>query len=508
MARDLDAVRAFAHLSEAEAALLTSRARPIVLLGRREDAAISPLVAPEQATVGVMLPYTPLHYLLLGERPLVMTSGNLGGEPIAYRNDEAEARLGTLADVFLLHDRDIHVPSDDSVMRIFQGAEVPIRRSRGYAPYPIKLPLRSKPLLAVGGELKNTFCLAHDRHAFMSQHIGDVENLETLDALARAVDHMDALFRIAPQRVICDLHPRYLSSGWAEQYAQRRALPLVRVQHHHAHIAALMAENGLDGGTPVIGLCFDGTGYGTDGAIWGGEVLIADYRGFQRAAHLRYTPLPGGDSAIKHPARIALAHLWAAGIPWMDDLPPVAVCSEVELRIIERELERGFNVVPTSSMGRLFDAAAALAGVRETINYEAQAAMEFEALIDPSVQTAYRFDLTSQAGNAPLLIDPTPLLHELAEDARAGIATGIIAARFHNGVAEIAAQAAARVRAQHRLTTVALSGGVFQNVALLERTIAALRGAGFAHILTHRLVPANDGGIALGQAVIGALRAV
>ena len=411
MARDLATARAIAHVDDEEAALLTSRARPIVLLRKRAGSPLSDLVAPGNYLVGVMLPYTPLHYLLLGAYPsdgsdfsdssdsltsdplqpatcnlqpatLVLTSGNLSDEPIVKDDDEARERLAPLADAFLLHNREIYARCDDSVIRVFEGKELPVRRSRGYAPFPVKLPFSLPTTLAVGGELKATFCLTRDDHAFMSQHIGDMENLETLDAFEQAVEHFKSIFRARPERIVSDLHPRYLSSRWAAEHAD--GLQHVRVQHHHAHIAAVMAEHGLDGRSPVIGFSFDGTGYGTDGAIWGGEVLLADYRGFRRLAHLAYIPLPGGDAAIKRPYRIALAHLWAAGVPWTPDLPPVDACPEAERRVLLRQLEAGINTVPTSSMGRLFDAVAALAGIRQTVTYEAQAAIEMEAFAEVS----------------------------------------------------------------------------------------------------------------------------
>ncbi len=294
-----------------------------------------------------------------------MTSGNYSDEPIAKDNAEARTRLAELADAFLMHDRDIHVWADDSVLRVFEGRELPVRRSRGYAPFPVQLPFAAPPLLAAGGELKATFCLARGRHAFLSQHIGDMENLETLQAFEQAVAHFQAIFRCAPEVLVSDLHPRYLASRWARQQAGER--PHLRVQHHHAHLAAALAENGYPGDRPVIGFSFDGTGYGLDGAIWGGEVLLADYAGFERAYHLAYVPLAGGDAAIRRPYRVALAHLQAAGVEWDDDLPPVAACPPAERTVLARQLRAGLNTVPTSSLGRLFDAVAALIGLRQTV---------------------------------------------------------------------------------------------------------------------------------------------
>lgn len=519
MSFDLETVRQYCEVSEAEAELLTSRQRPIVLLRKRADCPISPLVAPGNRYLGVMLPYTPLHYLLLepadhqqpATRPwpvaLVMTSGNYSEEPIATDNDEALERLAGLADAFLLHDRDIHARCDDSVTRIFAGVELPIRRSRGYAPYPIHLPFPVPQVLAVGAELKNTFCLTREGYAFLSQHIGDMENYDTLRFFEQMVEQLARTFRVQPQVIAHDMHPGYLTTRYALgfQVSNRKpeTLNLIQVQHHHAHIAACMAENGLTGKRPVIGVAFDGTGYGTDRAIWGGEFLIADYRTFWRAAHLSYIPLPGGDAAIRRPYRTALAHLWAAGVAWEEGLPPVAAAAPSERAVLARQLERGLNIVPTSSVGRLFDAVAALAGVRQEINYEAQAAIELEMLVEEGETHAYSFNLESAISNleSALLIAPTPVIRAVVADVRAGVPAGVIAARFHNGLAQMVRDVCLRLKQETGLETVALSGGVFQNVALLGRVTSLLTASGFT-VCTHRLVPPNDAGISLGQAVI------
>ena len=465
---------------------------------------MSPLVAPGNPALGVMLPYSPLHHLLLHPAPphrsppvLVMTSGNYSDEPIVADNEEAIERLAGLADAFLLHDRAIHSRCDDSVVRVLAGAELPIRRSRGYAPFPVTLPVDVAPTLAVGGELKATFCLAAGRHAFLSQHIGDMENIETLAAFERAVEQFQRLFRIEPQIIAADQHPGYLSTRWAAAHSASRRL--VQVQHHHAHVAAVMAEHGLDGGEPVIGFSFDGTGYGPDGAIWGGEVLVADYRGFTRAAHLAYSPLPGGDAAVKRPYRAALAQLWASGIAWDPALPPVAACPELERNVLLRQLERGLNTVPTSSMGRLFDAVAALAGVRQAVTYEAQAAIELEALVQPAAPgDAYRFGWRDGAIRN---VEAAPVLRAIVEDVRQETPASVIATRFHGAVAVLIVETACDLRRQRRMSTVALSGGVFQNVTLAGQTIARLEAAGF-RTLTHHGVPPNDGGLALGQVML------
>lgn len=518
MARDLDVVRRYADVSPEEAAILTSRQRPILLLRERADSTLSDLIAPGNPYIGIMLPYSPLHYLLIGDTPLVMTSGNFSGEPIVTDNTDALKRLTPLADAFLLHNRDIYVPCDDSVLRVFRGAELPIRRSRGYAPFPVRLPFDAPTVLAVGGELKNTFCLTSGRYAFMSQHIGDMENLETLDALSHAVAHMKAVFRATPTVLACDLHPRYLATRWAEHTAARDGVTLVHVQHHHAHIAAVMAEHGLDGSQPIIGVSLDGTGYGTDGTIWGGEVLIADYRGYCRAAYVRPVPMPGGDSAVKHPARLALMHLWAADVEWDSRLAPVAATSDAERRVIRRQLEGGINTVLTSSMGRLFDAVAALVGLRQSVTYEAQAAIELEAQANPNVSEAYEFainpapfvpdptwPLPSIVLPEALIIDPGPVITQITRDVLDGVPLSVIAARFHNAVAEVVTQIAVRLREQTGIGMVGLSGGVYQNVRLLDLTLDRLRAADF-EVITHRQVPPNDGGLALGQAMIAAIQ--
>ncbi len=375
------------------------------------------------------------------------------------------------------------------------------------------LPWDAGRILDDGAELKNTVCLAKDRDAFLSQHIGDMENLETLWAFERSVAHFRHIFRVDPETIACDMHPAYLSSKWARGEVQSGKSPIqnpkskIEVQHHHAHIAAIMAEHGMDGRRPVIGFAFDGTGYGPDGAIWGGELLLADYRSFTRLAHLTYVPLPGGDAAIRRPYRVALAHLWAAGIEWGKRLPPVAACPPPERAVLRRQLETGLNTVPTSSMGRLFDAIASLAGVRQTITYEAQAAIEFEALAAGEGREAYRFpvpdgnNLHDSEMGVELEIDAAPVVRAVAEDVLAGVPAGTIAARFHRGVAELIVRLSLRARDQTGLKQVALSGGVFQNVLLLGLTVEMLRERGF-EVLTPWRAPPNDGGLALGQAVV------
>ncbi|MEJ7861318.1 MAG: carbamoyltransferase HypF [Pyrinomonadaceae bacterium] len=514
MCRDLRAAKSLVTINKEELILLNGKERPIVLLRKKQGAEISELIAPGNNFLGVMLPYSPLHYLLLNSTNekyrnldvLVMTSGNFSNEPIIKDNDEALEKLSLLTDAFLLHDREIYVPCDDSVIRVFENHELPIRRSRGYAPFPIKLPFKIPPILAVGGELKATFCLAKDEFAFMSQHIGDMENLETLEAFEKSVASMRKLFCIEPEIVAFDKHPNYLSARWAKDNLTKLFQPetrLVAVQHHHAHIASVMAENSLDGAEKVIGFAFDGTGYGDDdGAIWGGEVLLADYRGFERAAHLKYFPLAGGDVSVKKPYRVALAQLWQAGIDWDEKLPCVAACSETEKKILRTQFANNFNTVPTSSFGRLFDAVASLAGVRQTITYEAQAAIEFEAVLNHSITDSYEFNLIE---GEKIEIDCAPLIRRAALDVLDGVSISEISAKFHNATANLILRLALRFRTGENLNKVALSGGCFQNVALLRASVSRLRENDF-EVFTHRQVPPNDGGLALGQAAIAGSR--
>ncbi len=511
MVRDMEILRRYAEASPEEERILTGRERPIVLLDQRAGAgepSLAESVAPGQAQIGLFLPYTPLHALLVDETPLVMTSGNRSDEPIARDNDEALARLASLADAFLLHNRPIHAVCDDSVIRVENGHELPIRRSRGYAPLPVMLPASGPAIFAAGAELKATFCLACGRRAYLSQHIGDMENLETQQAYERAFAQMRGLFRIEPAAVACDLHPGYLSTRWAMNFAAENSLPLLQIQHHHAHAAALMAEHSLAENERIIAVAFDGTGLGTDGAIWGGEILAASYRSFERVGQLKYVPLPGGDAAVRKPWRMALAHLHAAGIGWEDDLPAVQAASANERRTLARQLAQQLNTAPTSSVGRLFDAAASLVGIRQEVSYEAQGAMELEALaaqfLNKSSDTgAYEFSIEE---TSPFVFDPAPVWQAMIADLRAGVAIPDIAARFHRGVARLIARACVLARSRTGITTAGLTGGVFQNTLLTRLTREALEEEGFP-VLVHRIVPPNDGGLALGQAAIGVFRA-
>jgi hydrogenase maturation protein HypF len=532
MMPDLETVKQHCFVSDAEAELLTSRERPIVILHRQPGSTITPTCTPGQDTLGVMLPYTPLHYLLFLQNSnqqstinnqqstinaLVMTSGNLSEEPIAYSNEDAKERLSSLADAFLLHNRDIHIRCDDSVMRILDLPEtidvptsnrqssivnrqlsIPLRRSRGYAPFPVKLPWDVPPILGAGAELKNTFCVGNGRYAFLSHHIGDLENYETLQSFEEGVAHFERLFRVNTELIAYDKHPNYLATRYALERAENASIPTISVQHHHAHIAACMAEHGMSGDAPVIGLSFDGTGYGDDGTIWGGEVMVADYAGYKRPFHLLPVPLPGGDKAVREPWRMALSWLHKANIEWAEDLPPAR--NNQQLTILAHQLKTGINAPLTSSMGRLFDAVSALIGIRQIVNYEAQAAIEMEALADP--HESGRYEIPLHDGK----IDPSAMLHQIVQELRDGTSQATIAAKFHNGLAETAVTICQSFKSSTGINNVVLSGGVWQNMTLLSKTVTRLEKKHF-NVFFHQKVPTNDGGLALGQVAIAAYQA-
>jgi hydrogenase maturation protein HypF len=504
MAGDLEAARHIAVIDDQEARLLTGPERPIVLV-RKRTAGVAEAVAPGNDFLGLMLPAAPLEHLLLaGLPPLVMTSGNRAEEPIATDNAEAVRRLAGIADGFLLHDRGIHVPCDDSVMRCVAGAPLPVRRSRGHVPLPVRLAADGPTVLAVGGELKAAVCLTVGDRAIMSHHIGDLGNLETLTAIERAAEHLLQLLAARPAAIAADLHPGYLSADWARRFAAARGIPLVQVQHHEAHVAALMAEH-FGGATPpdepCLVACFDGTGYRPDGSIAGGEFFLVAGGDIRRAAHLAPFLLPGGDAAIRHPWRTALAVLHAAGLPWHDRLAAVRAASDAERRLLRQQLDRGLACTPTTSMGRLFDAVAAIVGGPASVSFEAEAALwlESQAACCPDAATdRYRFRLSPAAETSLVQADWRPVVEAIVGDLLAGVPTPEIAAGFHRAVARMIDDMRQRLAAH---AAVGLTGGVFQNALLVEQALARLRAAG-RDVLLHHLVPPNDGGLALGQALL------
>ncbi len=500
MVASMEIVTRLCQVSEQETVLLTSSKRPIVLLRKREPLPLADDIAPGHDSLGVMLPYTPLHHLLMQtvDGPLVMTSGNLTDEPIAYDDLDATNRLRGIADYFLIHNRPIQMRCDDSVVRVVNGTELLLRRSRGYAPLPIKLG-RSVPvpLLACGGQMKNTFCLARGEYAFLSHHIGDLDDYRTYKSFVASIEHFKRLFAVTPQAVVHDLHPGYASTHYARSL---EGLPQIPVQHHHAHVAACMAENGHKG--PVIGVAFDGTGYGTDGRIWGGEFLLAEYTRFERLAHLEEIPLPGGEQAIHQPWRMAAACLHHAYGDAMDrlDLPFLDRVRDRLWPVVNWMIAKKINTPLTSSAGRLFDGIASLVGVRDEVRYEAQAAIELELLADGRTEVdPYPFCFRDEG--QVFVVDTRGIIMGVVDDLLAGTATSIIARRFHHTMASLISRTCRRIRQLTGLRDVALSGGVFQNVRLLTETVEQLSAEGF-HVLLHNKVPPNDGGLALGQVVV------
>jgi hydrogenase maturation protein HypF len=537
MAHTLASLEEFCELDEVSGNLLQSPAHPIVLLKKKQPERLAPSIAPFNRDLGVFLPYTPLHHLLFDKKrlsALVMTSGNISEEPIAIDNAEAVERLRGLADYFLVHNREILLRADDSVVRVAGGRGRQVRRSRGYVPVPIFLKDELPPVLAVGGELKNTICLTRGREAFLSQHIGDLENLESYKFFESTIAGLKRILEIEPQTLAYDLHPDYFSTRWALEQA---GMECVGVQHHHAHIASCMAENQLDG--QVIGFALDGTGYGTDGNVWGGEVLVSDYRGFERVAHLDYVPMPGGSAAILEPRRMAISYLFRHfGRDFWDlDIPFVRALNRPRTENLLKLIEHGINSPLTSSTGRLFDAVAALAGVRENVNYEAQAAIELEAAIERKLPIADgRFSILPRpsppenppsdlplvaalpgslgdAGypiaireeGAAWILDTRPMFLALVQNLREGVPTGVLSYRFHLGLVDVLARTAELVRGRTGLDRICLSGGSFQNCFLSEHLQKRLEREGF-QLFTHAQVPCGDGGISLGQAMVAAHR--
>jgi hydrogenase maturation protein HypF len=535
MARDPDVLSLLAEASEAETAALLSWRRPIVLLRKRTPFPLAGSVAPGNGFIGAMLPYTPVHHLLMAEgfRALVMTSGNVSEQPIAYTNGEAMRRLAGIADGFLMNDRDIHVRNDDSVVRFSRSVPVFIRRSRGWAPSPVHLGRSGPSVVAAGAAMKNTLCLTAGDRAFISPHIGDLENAETLESFERTVRHLSGLFGLRPAIAVHDMHPDYLSTQWA---LNRSGLKTEAVQHHHAHIASCLAENGRTG--PVIGFALDGTGYGPDGTVWGGEILVADCLRFERAGHFSVRSMPGGAAAIREPWRMGLSFMEAAlrhGIdPGMtedvllrkaSELPAFREAGNGKVRSVIRLIRSGIPQPATSSLGRLFDAVSALAGVRSISSYEGQAASDLEAVLDgsatigrgssaevqpagdkvdiPHADEPYLFEIKEI--NGILEIDPDPVILAVLEDALRGFPASGISRKFHLGLIRVFVRIAERIRDRTRLSSAALSGGCFQNLFLLESLSGELAKAGF-EVLSHSLVPANDGGLCLGQAAIAHAR--
>ncbi len=507
MVRDLEQAHTFCHIPPQDEALLTAAEAPVVLLRRRPEAPIAAAVAPNNPLLGVMLPATPLHHLLLHRLafPVVATSGNLSDEPICIDNAEAVQRLGHIADLFLMHNRPIERHTDDSIAWIIEDAPQLLRRARGYAPLPVLVAHPLPPILAVGAHLKNTVALSVERQVFISQHIGDLETPEAMAAFERVIADFLRLYEAAPVAIAHDMHPDYLSTRHALQWqATHPAMKLIAVQHHHAHLAACLAEHGVDG--PALGIIWDGTGYGSDGTVWGGEFLLGDAGDVQRVAHLRPFRLPGGDAAVREPRRVALALLWelyGAAALERHDLPAIQSFQPAERRVLAQMLQRSLNAPVTTSAGRLFDGVAALIGMQQQVSFEGQAAMALEFAADATVTDAYPYALVTNDQHAPLILDWRPLIEALLEDLRGGKKTSIIAARFHNALVE-AIGTIAQMIGESR---VVLSGGCFQNRLLSEQTARRLRAAGFT-VLLHRQVPPNDGGISLGQVAVAARRLI
>ena len=503
MPPDLAWARRLALVGDAEARLLAGRVRPIVLVRRRAEAAVAPGVAPGSADLGLVLPYTPVHHLLLADVgvPLVMTSGNASDEPIVHRDADALERLGAIADLFLLHDRPIESRADDSIVRVVhvrsRRHEVVLRRARGYAPCPVRLPVPARePILAVGGELKSTCAIVRGRDAHLGPHLGDLGDERAYRSFVEETRRLARLLDVTPRVVAHDLHPGYRSTAWAASLAGVERVP---VQHHHAHLASCLADNGVD--LPTIGVTWDGTGLGPDGHVWGGEFLTGDLGGFARAAHLEEVPLAGGDAAIREPWRMAATFLAVAygdaapGLP----LDFVRRSDAAAWRIVSAATARGLNAPPTSSAGRLFDAVAALLGVRDQVSFEAQAAMALEALAEREADRLYPVHVDGT------IVRTTDVIRGVVDDLLAAVPAARIAARFHATLAALVGDVCDALRARSGIPRVALTGGVFQNAWLLRATVRGLRARGF-RVLVHRRVPPNDGGLALGQAAVAARR--
>jgi len=505
MVKNVQTAKRFCRVNKAEKEMLLSKRRPIVLLSKNGFCPIVDDVAPRQKYLGVMLPYTPLHHLLSSElEALVMTSGNISNEPIVFKNEDAVVQLKDIADYFLLHNRNIHIRCDDSVARIFNGKEMLIRRSRGYVPEPIEFPYESQ-ILACGAELKNTFCLTRDNYGFLSHYIGDLENSETFEAFSDGIKHFKNLFSIEPEIIAYDLHPEYLSTKYAKQLLENdSSLTGIPVQHHHAHIASCMLDNHIE--ERVIGVAFDGLGFGIDGNLWGGEFLTADFKGFHREAHFKYIPTPGAVQAIKEPYRMAVAYLLTT---YGEDFNKLNIgflkrIGQKKIAVIKEMIFKGINSPVTSSVGRLFDAVSSLLGICDIITYEGQAAIELEmAVSSPYVYNSRRieYNYIIENKNDMYIIEPEVIISGIVEDIKKDIPQGFISLKFHNTIVNIIVDACVKIREKTDIKNVALTGGVFQNIFLLKRTMAQLQNRGFI-VFTHHRVPTNDGGISVGQAVI------
>ncbi len=498
MCRDIEEVRSHCRVSPYEEELLLAVERPIVILPRERNGKIARSVAPYQNTLGVMLPYTPLHHLLLSGplKALVMTSGNISDEPIAFKNGQAKEKLSSIADYFLLHNREIYTRCDDSVLMAFQKKPIFFRRSRGYTPYPIKMPSSPGMILACGGELKNTFCLTKGHYAFMSHHIGDLENLETLNAFEEGIEHFKRIFQIKPEVLAYDLHPDYLSTKYA---LSQEGIVKIGIQHHHAHVAACMADNGIDG--DVIGVAFDGTGYGSDGTLWGGEFLKASYEGFIRKGHLKPIQLPGGEKAIREPWRIVGAYLYRIfgdEFTYLD-IPFNHRLSHEKWTILKKMLDHFINTPLSSSIGRLFDAVSSLLGIRDEVRYEGQAAIELEAIANGRGSMAYPFPILERDGIS--ILDPDEMINGIVNDLMTGEASSSISTKFHKSIGNAILGMCRKIREEEGLNRVVLTGGVFQNRFLLKLAWRLLKDHDF-EIYIHHQVPPNDGGLSLGQAMI------
>lgn len=494
MAKDIDTASRYCKINEKEKELLTGIRKPIVLLERNAYYDLPYDIAPNQKTLGIMLPYTPLHELLLngGSDILVMTSANINGLPLEFTNESALENLSDLVDYFLMHNRDIYIPVDDSVVKVIDDEEIMMRRARGYVPDPIRVP-GIKSILACGPNMKNTFCIAKEDFIFVSQHNGDLENVETIEHFKRNIEHFKNIFSFTPKFIACDMHPGYASTDYASTYD----IPIIEVQHHHAHIVSCMLENKIKGN--VIGVSFDGTGYGPDGKVWGGEFLICDYTSFERAAHLEYVSMSGGDKGVQEPWRLAVAFILKYGNLIPEGIGFIDKFYGSKGVMLTSAISKNINCIETSSMGRLFDAAASIAGIRDVITYEGQASIEFESALDDSCEDYYQYDIEMQDGT--LIINPGKIIAGLLKDRINGCLSSTMSAKFHNSIVGFTLDILQSLRSSTGLNRIALSGGVFQNTYLFTKLCRKLKKECF-DVYTQKSIPSNDGGISLGQIII------